>query len=63
MALKFYWYQHPRQSSEQKSHLDNAHLIRLLLFYDTCGDSIKGYLSLHGYNGAHMFRDWELLFF
>ncbi len=62
MTLQFYWYQHPLQSSQQKSHLDKALLIRFLLFYDPLGDSIEGYLSLLEYNGAQMLRDWELIF-
>ncbi len=62
MALQFYWYQHPLQSSGKKSHLDNALLIRLLLFYGPLGDSIEAYLSLMGYSGAQMLREWELIF-
>ena len=57
MALQFYWYQHPLQSNEQKFHLDNALLIRLLLFYDPHSDTIEGYLSLLGYNGTQMLRE------
>ena len=62
MALQFYWYQHPLQSSEQKTHLYNALLIRLLLFYGPLGDSIEGYLSLTGYSGAQMLREWDSYF-
>ncbi len=61
MTLQFYWYQHPLQSSEQKSHLDNVLLIRLLLFYDPHSDSIEADLSLLGYNRTQMLGDWELI--